>query len=183
MRPRWQIILSILICLHVAAVFLGPWGMAPYDSALSGLLERAMHPYIRALSLDNGYRFFAPEPGPSHLVRYVATSSDGTEHEGIFPNRDTHWPRLLYHRHFMLAEFVNTLDTFAEAPDGPSHIRDACVKSYARHLAAQHDADKVAIYLRRHLIPLPQQVLEGTRLDDSRLYEEKSLGEFTREEL
>ena len=34
---------------------------------------RTFSPISKALSLANGYRFFAPEPGPSHLVRYELT--------------------------------------------------------------------------------------------------------------
>ncbi|NIO41435.1 MAG: hypothetical protein GTO41_15415, partial [Burkholderiales bacterium] len=54
--------------------------------------------------LDHGYRFFAPEPGPGHLVRYEVTTSDGAGAAGQFPDRDRIWPRLLYHRWFMLSE-------------------------------------------------------------------------------
>jgi len=30
-----------------------------------------------------GYHVFAPEPGPSHLVRYEVTRADGSQVEGI----------------------------------------------------------------------------------------------------
>ena len=68
------------------------------------------------LGLANGYRFFAPEPGPSHLIRYEVTLPDGTRKEGFFPDRAHHQPRLLYHRYFMLSEFVNTLDNPEDRP-------------------------------------------------------------------
>ena len=34
-------------------------------------------PYLEAAYLDHGYAFFAPDPGPSHLVRYELEFDDG----------------------------------------------------------------------------------------------------------
>jgi hypothetical protein len=176
---RWRILISLAVALHVAAVFVGPWALPPYTSALSGRLAMGFRPYLRACFLDNGYRFFAPEPGPAHLIRYELTLPDGRQVEGIFPNLNQQWPRLLYHRHFMLSEFVNTLDGQEQ-----TELRDAMVRSFARHLAQVHGADHVRLFLRRHLIAPPQEVAQGARLDDPRSYpEDRLLGEFTAEQL
>ena len=72
-------------------------------------------PVHRALFMGHGYRFFAPNPSASHLVQYKVTRDDGTQVEGAFPDRDSMWPRLLYHRWFMLSETV-----FAEHAQTPS---------------------------------------------------------------
>jgi hypothetical protein len=176
---RWRILISGLVALHVTAVFVGPWALAPYTSALSGSLASVFHPYLRAGFLDNGYRFFAPEPGPAHLIRYELKLPDGTLTSGIFPNVDDQWPRLLYHRHFMLSEFVNTLDGQQQ-----TELRDAMVRSFARHLAQAEQADEVTLYLRRHLIAPPQEVAQGARLDDPRAFPaDRLLGTFTAEQL
>lgn len=75
-------------------------------------------PYINAMYLNHGYAFFAPNPGPSHLVRYRIEFDDGREPiEGVFPDLKTQRPRLLYHRHFMLAESLYSLYTPPEEPD------------------------------------------------------------------
>jgi hypothetical protein len=176
---RWRILISALVALHVAAVFIGPWAMAPSTSALSGRLASAFRPYLRMGFLDNGYRFFAPEPGPAHLIRYDLKLADGSEVNGVFPSIDQQWPRLLYHRHFMLSEFVNTLDGQEQA-----ELRDAMVKSFARHLVQANQAEEVSLYLRRHLIAPPQEVAQGAKLDDPRSYPpDRPLGTFTAEQL
>jgi len=61
------------------------------------------------LFLGHGYRFFAPDPGPSHLVEFEITSADGSVVSGRFPDRDddaNSLPRLQYHRWFMLSETI-----------------------------------------------------------------------------
>ena len=65
-----------------------------------------MHPYLQILYLNHGYQFFAPEPGESTLLAFEAERDDGTVVRGRIPDRTT-WPRLLYHRHFMLTEHMS----------------------------------------------------------------------------
>lgn len=112
-------ILSVVILAHLTAVFAppmafqcrGPRGLSP---SVATLLE-PLAGYGQVLYLDRGYAFFAPDPGPSHLmtveVRDPAAAETALgESKGEvrrFPSLDDQWPRLLYHRHFMLAEFLN----------------------------------------------------------------------------
>src|SRR4029078_5501609 len=96
LTPGVKALLSIVLALHVLAVFVGPWAMPPQGSDLARSISWGLEPYIQALSLNNGYRFFAPEPGPGNLVRYEVVTRDGEEIEGVFPNLKTEWPRLLY---------------------------------------------------------------------------------------
>jgi hypothetical protein len=143
---------------------------------LASSLAVDKQPYLDVLALGNGYRFFAPEPGPSHLVRYEITLPDGTLEQGYFPDRAKHRPRLLYHRYFMLSEFANTLE------GAPSRERvEAYARGYARHLAEVHDARGVRLYLRRHYVPRTEEVRSGRRLDDKILYEERPLYTYTRD--
>ncbi|MEZ6073414.1 MAG: hypothetical protein R3C10_24860 [Pirellulales bacterium] len=136
-------------------------------------------PYLEGAFLNHGYHFFAPEPGPSHLIRYEARLADGTTITGEFPNKEENWPRLFYHRHFMLSEHLNALGSNEETDD----VAQRFIRSYAHHLMTKYDADEVDLYLRRHLIPLPLRVAEGMKLDDPSLYEEQALGTFKRDEL
>ncbi|HUE73849.1 MAG TPA: hypothetical protein VMP01_23415 [Pirellulaceae bacterium] len=119
--PTARRIASVLITLHVAAVFVAPFAFActtpSGSSPFADGLMRLFRPYIDALYLNHGYAFFAPNPGPSHLVRYRVEFDDGRESvEGMFPDLKTQRPRLLYHRHFMLAEQLHNLYTPAEPP-------------------------------------------------------------------
>ena len=189
-----RLLASMLICWHVLAIFMGPWSMD--GSALSRWLLPLFRPYLRAANLDHGYRFFAPEPGPAHLVRYEIKLKDGGKLEGEFPNLKEHQPRLLYHRHFMLSEFLNTLDSgipnFADdyRPSKEEAMlrsrriatRDHVIAAIANHLLQKYDAASVHIYLRRHLIPMPGLVASGVKLTDPRFFEELDLGEFPQPE-
>jgi hypothetical protein len=166
---------SLLVAFHVVAVFVGPFAMPP-ASQLGVTVGRTLQPYLDVLALGNGYRFFAPEPGPSHLVRYEVTQPDGTLVEGFFPNRAEHWPRLLYHRHFMLSEFLNTLTS---TPD--SKLGEAYARAYAQHLAEEHDGRAVKLFLRRHYVPRVEEVRAGRQLDDPALYDERLLLNYERD--
>lgn len=168
---RVRLFVSLLLAAHLMAVVVAPWSVEP-ASLLSSYFWRAFQPYLQAAFLNHGYRFFAPEPGPSHLVRYELEWDDGTRVEGTFPNLEQHRPRLLYHRHFMLSEFLNSAP-----PD--SEWERSYAQSYAQHLLRMHGADRVTLYLRRHLIASPEDVLRGQRLDDPQLYEERRLGTYS----
>lgn len=176
-RAAVRAVVSVLVILHVAAVFIGPWAMPPQNSQLSATVAGVFQPYMDVLSLGNGYRFFAPEPGPSHLVRYEVTLDDGTLHEGVFPDRARHKPRLLYHRYFMLSEFVNTL----AGADFENPRAAAYAKGYAQHLAEQYNAKSVKLFLRRHYVPRAIEVRQGMRLTDKALYEERPLFTYQRD--
>jgi hypothetical protein len=186
--------LSAVLAVHLLAVFVGPWAMPPQGSELASSLARLLAPYVQATYLDNGYRFFAPEPGPSHLIRYEATMPDGKVVEGIFPSLKEQWPRLLYHRHFMLSEFAYTLESRADflsqeaqrslassselkkRAERASELSEAYAASYARHLKTALGAKELRLYIRTRRIPSPQEIQSGVRMDDAALYTEELLG-------
>jgi len=177
-RPALRFAVSLLLIFHLAAVISAPYSMS--RPILAEDLRKVFQPYLQACFLDHGYQFFAPEPGPAHLVRYELQLPDGGRKEGVFPNLKEQWPRLLYHRHFMLSEFVNGLYVPPEAPAAAQAQFKAYTNSYAQHLLRAHDAERVTLYLRRHLIATPADVGQGMRLDNPRLYEELPLGTYTR---
>lgn len=115
---------SVLIIGHVWAVIgrplefatQGPFGASPSMTRF----RQPVRGYSQFTYLDHGYAFFAPEPGPSHLIRATVTPTepgDGSEPGPNpvapivrnYPDLNDQWPRLLYHRHFMLAEFLNDI--------------------------------------------------------------------------
>ena len=118
---RWLI--SGALVFHLLAVSLTPFLAMSRNSggSESPLAAQVMHlfrPYVTALFLNHGYAFFAPDPpGESHLVKYRVEFADGRPTvQGTFPDLATERPRLLYHRHFMLAEFWETMFTPPEEP-------------------------------------------------------------------
>lgn len=166
-----RIAVSVLLLVHVVALVVGPMAVPPSSIVVTRTWD-VYQPYLEAAYLNHGYHFFAPEPGPSHMVRYELELADGATLEGIFPNLQEHWPRLLYHRHFMLSERL------ASAPPESEWIQ-RYTESYANHLLKTHDAKSVTLYLRQHAIPFPDQVQEGMKLTDPSLYQERLLGTFT----
>ncbi len=164
LRPAWRVIISVLVSLHVLAVFAAPYSLPP-TSELADRMWQFFQPYLQTCYLNHGYAFFAPDPGPSHLIRYELEMPDGEVREGRFPNLAEQNPRLLYHRHFMLTEYLTI---------APQNVpwRKAYVRSYAEHLLHAHQASRVSLYHVEHLIPFPDQVLEGMPLDDPSLYRE-----------
>jgi hypothetical protein len=197
--PRARVVASVLILIHLTAAFVAALVAAPPYSELSSAVAEVFRPYVNAADLNHGYRFFAPDPGPSHLVRYRLEFADGSKRVGQFPNLDEERPRLLYHRYFMLSEklygqFASWQDAversketlpveeqrrLAEAAPTENRLYQAFARSYANELLRRTGADRVTMELVEHLIPLPADVARGQRLDDPALYRtQDTLGPF-----
>lgn len=112
-----RIAASIALIAFLFIVIAGP-ATNPISSAdLTAPIGRAMRPVHQSLYLGHGYRFFAPDPGPSHIVMYEIGMPGDETIVGQFPDAKKQWPRLLYHRWFMLSE---TLFAESQLPDrGP----------------------------------------------------------------
>lgn len=163
--------ISLLLLIHLLALFLpplsfqtrGPLGQSPSVA----MLLRPLEAYGQFLYMDRGYAFFAPNPGPSHLIQVAVSDADGDREEIMYPDRRRQWPRLLYHRHFMLTEFLN--DSYQpEIGDAELELLDADEAAYWRnsrrryeafrgslvhHLEAVNPGREVAIRRIEHLIP------------------------------
>jgi hypothetical protein len=170
-----RVVVSLLLVLHLAAIASAPWAMQP-SSVLAQRVFSLFQPYVDIAFLNHGYHFFAPEPGPSHLIRYELQLDDGRLVTGQFPDPQLHSPRLLYHRHFMLSETANRLAVDAAQQEN----LDALSRSFAAHLMSLYPAERATLYLRRHYIPTPEQVVAGTPLDAPELFAERPLGTFDR---
>ncbi|MEM7454058.1 MAG: hypothetical protein AAF456_06850 [Planctomycetota bacterium] len=97
---------TIALVAFLFVLVMGPLSNPVGSRDLTLPLGRTMSPFYQATFLGHGYRFFAPDPGPSHIVTYVVKREDGTVIQGSFPNRESISPRLLYHRWFMLSETI-----------------------------------------------------------------------------
>ncbi len=173
--------LSAVIALHLLAVAAGPWSFRPTRSALAATVYRPLRPWIEALKLDNGYRFFAPEPSPSHLLRYQARLRAGGVASGVIPDAEVLRPRLLYHRHLVFIEFLSVLELSSsrDAPGSPGRrLLEAFAQSYATELGRRLGAREVSLWIEAHHVPRAELVARGMRLTDPKLYQEVSLGTF-----
>ena len=104
-RRRWfRRIIGILLLFHVASIVVAPASVEPTSPFWLGAWRFAK-PYVQVTFLDQGWNFFSPEPGPSTLISYRAHLPNGSVVEERMPSKQV-WPRLLYHRHFMLTSYV-----------------------------------------------------------------------------
>jgi len=149
LSPALQVGLSVVLGLHVLAVIAGPFTFATTaagnSSPAASPLYYVLRPYIALMYLDHGYFFFAPNPGESHLVRYELEFADGREPiVGEFPDQHEQWPRLLYHRHFMLSETLHNFYRPTQGPPEPPPPSDD-----SRRARRAHDRD-VDLWQRLH---------------------------------
>jgi hypothetical protein len=169
---RWRLLISAAIALHLTAVLAAPLALPP-SSEVEQSVAATFRPYILTTYLDHGYRFFAPAPGPSHLVRYTLEMPDGTSRSGTFPDVKTEWPRLFYHRHFMLSEHLNMFFRPAPPAGAPAEdeqerrwampIFESVARSYAQYLLRSTDAKRVKLELVEHTFPEANQVADEHR--------------------
>jgi len=126
--------------------------------------------YLDGLYLNHGYHFFAPSPGPGHIIRYELFDDRGSViGQGEFPNTKDQWPRLRYHRHFMLTEQA---ELPSENAEDRQHWQRVYLESYARHLL-RINPEAQSVRLRRiaHW-PIPRQfAAQGRKLTDPEGYE------------
>lgn len=175
MRRAGFVAVNVWLVYHLIAIVVAPASVPP-SSALVRNAWRGFSHYLQLFHLNHGYHFFAPEPGPGSFVVYRVERADGTAVEGRFPDRAI-WPRLLYHRHFMLSEQFDTV------PERPVNLRGRWVRSVAKHLCHEHGGVRVELIRVRHLLPRMDMVRNGVRLDDPESYANQPLGEFRCEEL
>jgi hypothetical protein len=171
-----RVLLSIGLALHILTVFIGPFTFATSSgpgmaSPFAAPIRSALRPYLELAFLDHGYFFFAPNPGPSHLLRAKLEFNDGRPPLVItLPDRKQQWPRLLYHRHFMLAEQLQADFVPPELPPDASGdlfreenwrlaraMYETRVASIEQHLRQQYGADRVTLTRVQHVLRDPVQ--------------------------
>jgi hypothetical protein len=172
--PRWTRIgraaATVAILLYLALVIAPPLAGPAPSSALATRLIQPLRPLVGALYLGHGYRFFAPDPGPGHAIRWVMRMSDGTTRSGSLPDPAVDRPRLLYHRRFMIAEKIAGL---VPAADAPADIRreskpqwQPLVMGVAGQLLRRHGGVEVELSMVEFDLPAPEDVIAGRSAAD-----------------
>ena len=180
--PVVRSLISLWIVWHFSGVFLAALSLPPSSQLVVDIAQRPpMQWYLDALYLNQGHSFFAPEVGPGHVIHYELLDQSGRVFEdGELPSLKEHWPRLRYHRHFMLADQAGLPSDNQQFSD---YWQRMYLESYARHLLRlNEDAQTVRVRRYAHW-PLPRQLelrgrkegyeflmqefaREGRRLDD-----------------
>lgn len=172
-RPTtWlRVIISLLLIWHLTAVALAPMSLPPSSRLIVDITQQPpMQWYLDALYLNHGYHFFAPDPGDGRLVRYeVFDERGGTIAQGEFPNRKEHWPRLLYHRYFMLADQAGA-GLGGDDEQQRQQWQRTFLEAYARHLLRMHDGESVRLRWIVHYQLPPNLAAEGRKINDPESY-------------
>jgi hypothetical protein len=165
---RWpaplRMIVSFVLAVHLAAVVLPPLASPPPASLLANRLIQPLRPYIGLLYLWHGYRFFAPDPGPGHSLRWSLVTDGGELLEGSIPDAEKDWPRLLYHRRFMIPEKLSGMIPPAEAPEQIRRVArqewGPLVEAVAAELLTRHQGVTVSLDMVEHYLPTPGDVID-----------------------
>ncbi len=152
---RLRLIIGAALLFHLAAVVVAALNVPPVSELVARMAE-GVRWHTETLLVMPGYRFFAPDPGPADMMRAEIVSADGQRREEDYPDLKRQWPRLLYHRHFMLTSRLS------REPDHP--MVQAFAKSYARHIATRESAREVSVFRLVHALPTIEQVRTGAIL-------------------
>jgi hypothetical protein len=189
---KLRLFLSVLIVLHLAAVIAEPLRFFSRSSEKfaaedTQMLRTLLGPYVDAMYLSHGYFFFAPNPGPSHLIEAeaVTPNQESTSLDRIrFPDRYEQWPRLLYHRHFMMTEFYHTIfapSSLDQIESLPKEIQEqwktdrqrfvAIQDSIKKNLEKKHPGKTFVLRRLQHELATPQSIfVDHWKLTDPRLF-------------
>ncbi|HEY4234066.1 MAG TPA: hypothetical protein VGM76_11605 [Lacipirellulaceae bacterium] len=172
-----RLLISLLVSWHLLAVFMAPLSvsvdMAPKtDSEPPMTTVLAQHPpmqwYLDALYLNHGYHFFAPDPPEGHLIHFQVLDERGSViKEGQFPSKTDQWPRLRYHRYFMLADQCSVP---APTEAAAKQWQQAFLRSYARELLREYGGQSVRVQRITHFPLFRQDALKNMPLDDPHTY-------------
>ena len=138
-------------------------------------------------------------------MRYEIDLISGAQVTGHFPDREDQFPRLLYHRHFMISETCFSIEQTVQGAPDPSTLTpeerveydrirpelDRAIafaetfrKCTARRILDENPGERIRLYMSVHAIPTPDQLLEGKKLTDDEFYADLYLiREFQKEEL
>ncbi len=158
--PAWarQLVSGVLL-IHLTAILAGALA-APPASALEREVAEAFARYHQLIDQGYGYRYYAPEPGPTPVVTATVRYQDGRPEETVrIPERGT-LPRLRYQRQLALANHLATDFSSAKKFTGDG-MRSHYARSYAQHLArSRPGCSTVTLFVQVHFFPGPEEVAE-----------------------
>lgn len=169
------VLVNCWLVFHLCASVLSPAAVNP-DSQFTRRGFDMVLPYLEAAHLAHGWSFFSPEPSASTLLEYEIVLPDGQRETHRIPNFDIK-PRLLYHRHFMLTEFLGRLQ------NAPEEEQELWYRSFARAICVKHNAERVELRRVVHLLPNILRVQAGAPLDAPESYEVSFLRAYNRDEV
>ncbi len=191
LKIQWLV--SLLVGIHFFAILTAVTssGSGKYTSPYVAMqLNEPFQPYLETLFLRNGYRFFAPNPGPNFVVWFRLSYQDGRIRWIEFPKRQNFATPLAYTRMLSVANMGSTTYPDEDDPDKGfvNPVTQICLSSFARHIGSEKavtqslrdegDLMSIEIYRIAHLYIMPDQIREGWDYTDLRLYQPMYLGAY-----
>ncbi len=187
---RWKWAISVLVVLQLLAVVSEPFSFFTRDGANTApiaqkLRDSPLGRYAEFTYMNHGYFFFAPNPGPSYLMECRLIKEGQVTGRFRLPDRKLLWPRLLYHRHFMLSDFLNKLHVppiseadrqspdraFLDAWQDDRNRYELVRDSMVHHLLVRYKTPAAEILRVEHRLPSSAEVFNAKMpLSDERLY-------------
>lgn len=161
------VLVNVWLVFHLVAIATSPAPMPPASPLLVDAAMVAL-PYNQAMFLNHGYHFFAPDPGASTLISYRIERDNNVPIKGRFPDTKI-FPRLRYHRYFMLAENVWGF---------PEETQDEIFAAYARHFSSQHGEDAISLTAISHNPSSIARIQAGGKLSDPETFDEEPLDSY-----
>src|SRR5262245_9785766 len=186
-KARWLV--TILVIAHFLAIgaavtsYSAPNFPAP---VLSVMASEPLQPYLQATFLNNAYRFFAPNPGTPTVMWFRIQREDRSVRWDELPGtaegslvRESYQKRL--NLSLLLSQHLSPDPQTGKLRFSP--MGEICLASVIRHLAHEHGDDKpvksIGVYVVQHAVITPQQVRDGWKTDDLRLYKPVFAGAYT----
>jgi hypothetical protein len=181
--PSWaKAIVSVIVVWHLLVVFLSALAKTPTSPLMMNIANSAiMRWYSEPLYLNHGYSFFAPEPGPGHVIEYTLYDKANNQIETFrYPSKREQWPRLYYHRFMMLADQI---DAF---PDEQLRTlrAEGILARFAFQVLREHPtAERVTARRLTHFLTTREDFLNGKSFDDPDRWQVDFTASVTRDEL
>lgn len=160
--------INLLLIWHVFAIAISPSSMPPASPLLADASNVA-RPYNQALFLNHGYHYFAPNPGASSLLEFQTTPENDVPQLHRIPDTTSYFPRLRYHRFFMLAENV-----WAFGDDAQQDF----IEAYARHFSKSLNSDSIEVISVSHDPAPMRRIMAGGNLQHPTSYLREPLADF-----
>jgi len=174
-------------------------------------LSSHFRPYLKTMWLDNAYRFYAPDPGPTDVLWYHLRYEDGSTRWTQVPRREDFYFRMPFQRHMsiaLLASMMMEQEPVSAKDDSASLARilvsnqpvmrtvltpggEIFFRSYARHVGRtekKHPMSGAALvsmecYLVKYLIRSPFDMRMNVDMYDPRMLRIYLVAIFTPEGL
>lgn len=206
-KAHWAIklLVSLIVLFHLSAILShviaggGPFVMRQLSSLY--------RPYLKTMWLDNAYRFYAPDPGPTEVFWYKLHYQDGTTRWTQVPRREDFYLRMPFQRHMSIALLGSMMVEQEPVPptDNAASVASVLVnnqtamrtvltpmgqiflRSYARHIASvekEHPASHSPLaymdcYLVKYLIRSPLEMRFNLDMYDPRMLRIQYVAAFT----